>query len=88
MRRTPGRRDSQTFRPYLFGGPVEDKVRCHNWVVTDVLDRGGQDVNWASDTFLSAEHLKSRGRGPVASKTQIRACEAGFTDPWPLIPDH
>ena len=69
MRRTPGRRDSQTFQPYLPEGAVEDKVRCHNEVVTDVTKQwsvaGGQwPVRpWAPPLFVVAAHLKSRDEG-------------------------
>src|SRR5580693_1387979 len=43
---SPGGGSSQTF-PSVWGrGAVEDKVRCHNDLVTDVIDNVGQSVNW------------------------------------------
>jgi hypothetical protein len=40
MRKTPGRRDSQTFRSYWRARPVDGKDGCHNVAVMDVLDKG------------------------------------------------
>jgi len=44
LRGLPGPRDSQTLQPYSPDRPVDGKVRCHTFIVTDVTDRAGQDV--------------------------------------------
>jgi hypothetical protein len=56
VRRTPGRRDSQTFRPWLPDRYLWDKVRCHKVLVTNVTE---------------AEAVVS-GQWSVVSKTGIR----------------
>lgn len=54
MRGAPGRRDSQTFEPYLLVCPVEHKVGCHNLIVTDVTVKLCEARH---ATFRDAEHL-------------------------------
>src|SRR5260370_17389047 len=51
----PGPRDSQTLQPYLPHLPVDDKVKCHKVIVTDVTDKAGWDVA-PSCHFLAADH--------------------------------